>query len=54
MLGSLAEGLALLWTVDAAEADTVGMVTVQDFDDVAVEDAYDMAGEVGGVSRGRP
>jgi hypothetical protein len=38
MLGSLAERLAFLWAVDAAEADAFCMVAVQDFDGVAVED----------------
>ena len=39
---------------DTVEADTFSLLDVQDFDGVAVEDADDMAGEVGGVSRGRP
>ena len=40
--------------VDVTEADAFGVVVMQDLDGVAVEDRDDMAGEVGGVSRGRP
>ena len=47
LLRSLAVGLAFLWAVDAAEADTFRVVVVQDFDGVAVEDGDDGAGEVG-------
>jgi hypothetical protein len=39
--------LALLGAVDAAEADTLRVGVVQDFDGVAVEDGDDGAGEVG-------
>jgi hypothetical protein len=38
--------LALLWVVDAAETDTFGVLVVQNFDGVAVEDRDDGAGEV--------
>ena len=38
MLGLLAERLALLRTVDAAEADAFSTVVVQDFEGVAIED----------------
>jgi hypothetical protein len=38
LLGSVAEGLAFLRAVDAAEADTFRVGVVQDFDGVAVED----------------
>ena len=47
LLGSLAEGLAFLRAVDAAEADAFRVLVVQDFDGVAVEDGDDGAGEVG-------
>ena len=47
MLGSLAERLAFLWAVDTAETDTFRLSVVQDFEGVAVKDAYDLAGEVG-------
>jgi len=46
LLGSLAVGLALFWTVDAVEADTFRVVIVQDFERVAVKDGDDGAGEV--------
>ena len=46
LLGSLAEGLALLRAVDATEADTFRVLVVQDFEGVAVEDGDDRAGEV--------
>jgi hypothetical protein len=52
LLGSLAEGLAFLRTVDPAEADTFRVLVVQDFDCVAVEDRDDVGGEVGGKRRG--
>jgi hypothetical protein len=38
----LAEGLALLRAVDAAEADTLRVSVVQDFDGVTVEDGHDL------------
>jgi hypothetical protein len=50
LLRSLAEGLFLLRTVDTAEADTFGVLVVQDFEGVAVEDGDDGAGEVGECS----
>ena len=53
MLGVVAVSLAFFGAVDAAEADTFMALVAQDFDRVAVEDGNDMAGEVGGVSRGR-
>ncbi|MGH7146773.1 MAG: hypothetical protein ACREIJ_02590 [Nitrospiraceae bacterium] len=40
---------AMLRAVDAAEADALRVVVVQDFDGVAVENANDGAGEVGGI-----
>jgi hypothetical protein len=46
MLGSLAVGLAFLWAIDAAEANTLGVLLVQDFEGVAVEDGGDGAGEL--------
>lgn len=48
LLRSLAEGLFLLRTVDAAEADTFGVLVVQDFEGVAVDDGDDGAGELSG------
>ena len=45
VLGFLAVGLALLRAVDAVQADTFGVVIVQDFERVAVEDGDDLAGE---------
>jgi hypothetical protein len=47
LLGIVAEGLALLWAVDATEADTFRMGVVQDFDGVTVEDGDNGASEVG-------
>ena len=38
LLGLLTKGLAFLWTVDTAEADTLGVSVVQHFEGVAVED----------------
>jgi hypothetical protein len=46
LLGSLPVGLAFLWAVDTAEADTFSFAIVQHFEDVAVEDGEDWAGEV--------
>ena len=54
VLGVFAIGLTFFGTVDAVKTDAVSMVAVQYFESVAVEDAHDMAGEVGGVNRGRP
>ena len=45
VLGLLAVGLALFWTVDAAEPDTFSALVVEDFDGVAVEDGDDGAGK---------
>jgi hypothetical protein len=45
VLGCWAVGLALLRAVDAVQADTFGVVIVQDFERVAVEDGDDLAGE---------
>ncbi len=50
MLRSLAVVLALLWAVDALEADTLRVVVVQDFEGVPVEDAKNGASEVSGNS----
>ena len=47
MLGFLPVGMALLRAVDAAEADAFMMLGVQNLDGVAVEDADNLAGEVG-------
>jgi hypothetical protein len=52
LLGSLAEGLALLWAVDPAEADAFSFVVAHNFDGVAVEDGDDGAGEVSNGSGG--
>jgi hypothetical protein len=38
LLGSLAVGLAFLWAINAAQADTFGAVVVQNFEGVTVED----------------
>ncbi len=46
VLGLLAEGLALLRTVDAAQTDAFRLTIVQDLDGVAVEDGNDGPGEV--------
>jgi hypothetical protein len=43
LLGALAERLAFLRAVDAAEADTFRVLVVQDFEGVAVEDGNDEA-----------
>jgi hypothetical protein len=44
LLGSRAVRLGLLRAIDAAEADTFGVVIVQDFDGIAVEDGDDEDG----------
>ena len=36
LLGIVPKGLALLWAVDAVEADTFGALVVQNFEGVAV------------------
>ena len=46
--------MAFLRAVDPAQADAFSMVAVQNFDGVTVNNGDDMAGVVGGVSRGRP
>ena len=43
VLGVVAVSLAFLWTVDAAETDTLRVLVVQDFEGVAVEDANNLA-----------
>ena len=43
----MAVSLALLGAVDAAQTDAFRLSVVQDFEGVAVKDAYDLAGEVG-------
>ena len=48
MLGSLAKGLAFLRAVDAAQADTFGLLVVQNFERVAVEEGDDSGGQAGG------
>ena len=40
---SLAEGVVFLWAINAVEADTRRVLVVQDFEDVAVEDASNSA-----------
>ena len=47
VLGLLAVSLAFIRAVDAAKTDAFSVVTVQNFDSVAVEDGDDRAGEVG-------
>jgi hypothetical protein len=44
--------LACLRAVDAAEADTLRVGVVQDFDGIAVEDGDNRAGEVSGRRKG--
>lgn len=51
LLGLLAEGLAFLRTVDAAQSDAFRALIVQHFEGVAVEDGDDGAGEVGSYGR---
>ncbi|HKC95494.1 MAG TPA: hypothetical protein VKB81_15860 [Nitrospira sp.] len=46
MLCSLAIGLTLLRTVDAVQADVLGVVVVQDWNGITVEDGDDGAAEV--------
>jgi hypothetical protein len=46
LLRSLPVGLGFLGTIDTVEGDAFGVVVVQDFDGVAVEDGDDLAGEV--------
>jgi hypothetical protein len=43
----VAVGLAFLRAVDPAEADPFGVLVVQNFEGIAVEDGDDGAGEVG-------
>ena len=47
LLRLLAVSLAVLRAVNPAEADTISMVPVQDFDSVAVENGYDCLVKVG-------
>jgi hypothetical protein len=47
LLRSRAVGLAFLWAVDVAQTDAFRLSVVQDFEGVAIKDAYDLAGEVG-------
>jgi len=44
MLGSRAVSLAFLWAINTTQADAFGVVVVQDFDGIAVEDGDDRAG----------
>jgi hypothetical protein len=46
LLGPLAVGVALLWTVNAAEPDMCSAGVVQDFYRVAVEEGNDRGGKV--------
>ena len=50
MIGIVAVGLALLQAVDAAEADTLRVLVVQDFEGVAVKDTGDITGDFAVVS----
>jgi hypothetical protein len=43
VLGVVAVSVAFLWTVDAAEAHTLRVLVVQDFEGVVVEDANNLA-----------
>ena len=45
-LGVVAVGMALLWAIDAAEADTLKMGVVQVIDGVAVEETNNLANPV--------
>ena len=47
LLRSLAERLAFLRAVDPAEADTFSVVTVEDFEGIAVKDGDDFSGKRG-------
>ena len=49
VLGVVAVGLAFLWAVDAAQADTFRVLVVQDFKGVAVEDTDYTSGVVVGA-----
>ena len=51
MLGVVAVGLTFLWAVDAAEADALRVVVVQNFNRVAVEDGDHFAGVFGGIAQ---
>jgi hypothetical protein len=54
LLRAVAEGSAFLGAVDAAEADTLRVGVVQNFDDAAGEDGDNGAGEGGSLSNGKP
>jgi len=41
-----------VWTVDYAEVDTFGMLVVQDFEGVAVEDGDDLTCQVSSAEQG--
>jgi len=47
-LGSLAKGVAFLRAVDAAQADTCGLLVAQNFERVAVEEGDHSGGHAGG------
>ena len=47
------EGSQLRRAIDAAEADAFGVLVVEDFEGVAVEDGYDGAGKRGRVNNAR-
>jgi hypothetical protein len=53
LLGLLAEGLAFLRAVYAAQTDAFRVTIVQDLDGVAVEDGHDGAGEVSEAGIGK-
>jgi len=44
LLGALTEGLVFLWAINPAEANTFGVLVVQDFEGVAVEDMRRLIG----------
>ena len=46
LLGSLAIRLALLWAVNALEADSFRALVVQDFDSIAIQHTDHRAGEL--------
>ena len=47
------EGSQLRRAIDAAEAEAFGVLVVEDFEGVAVEDGYDGAGKRGRVNNAR-
>ena len=45
-------GVAPFRAVNATEPDAFRLVAVKHFDGVAIEDAHNLAGKVGGIDRG--